>query len=152
MTDTPSEERPIVRLSRVSVAFDLPRGRRRKHEPPPPGSNRDYIVYGVDADGNEREYARHATEEEHRAWKATDPLWHEAQSAIIGRLLDDPATRDWVIELNALAAYEKGDIDTAAELLQHLSTEEWNRLTSRLGKDGASSAEIDQRPSRDDDP
>ena len=62
---------------------------------------------------------RCGTEKEYKEWEKAGPVWRQAEDAVIGRLLDNPATRDWVIKLNALAAYEKGDVDTAAGRFQH---------------------------------
>jgi hypothetical protein len=103
----------------------------------------NYAVYGVDADGDEREYVMNGTEEEYKEWEKAGPVWRQAQDAIIGRLLDNPATRDWVIELNALAAYEKGDVDTAVRRFQHLSAKKWDRLSSEAEEVERGEKELD---------
>lgn len=55
-----------------------------------------------------------------------------AQSALIGRPLDNPATRDLVLQINIKAALDAGNAGTAVELARHLSPEAMQRL---IGKD-----------------
>lgn len=121
-----TERQPTVRISRLCVEESMTgRGKQRCAE------TRRWTVYGVDADGVEQVYAEHTTEEEHRAWQASDPLWREAQGALISRLLQNPATRDVVLQINIKAALDAGDIKSAATLAQHLSPATLRRLTGK---------------------
>ncbi len=115
--------KPIVRLTSFSV----------RHTPTGWGKNASsksphYTVYGVDEDGLERIYAEHTTEEEHSRWMNSDPLWKEYQGAMIKRLLDNPGTRDTVLQINIQGAINKGDYETAAELFMALSPETQRRV------------------------
>ena len=112
MQPEPTSEPAIVRLSRLSVAGS---GSDENDE------SEHWTVYGVDACGEERVYVEHWTREEHERWRASDPLWREAQRGLIDHLLENPGTRDLVIQLNAKAALEAGDTHTAAKLAAHLS-------------------------------
>lgn len=112
----------ILRLTRFSTAYSH-QGRR--------GSQPECIrwtIYGVDASGVEHVYVEHTSEDEHMAWRAADPLWHEAQTAMIRQLLNNPATRDLVLQVNIKAAIDSGDMDTAVLLAGHLSAEARQRL------------------------
>jgi hypothetical protein len=51
--------------------------------------------------------------EQFEEWSKADALWNQAQSAMLGRLLSDPGTRDTVIKINIQAALEKGNEETA---------------------------------------
>jgi hypothetical protein len=118
----PSEQdRPIIRLTRFSSA----------HTPQRDATQPDHViwtVYGVDARGEECVYVEHASEDEHMAWQASDPLWHEAHAAMIRRLLRNPSTRDVVLQVNIKAAIDSGDLDTAVQLFEHLSSATQQRL------------------------
>ncbi len=92
-----------------------------------PGESRT-TVYGVDQSGTEYVYAAFDTEEEFTRWCDTDPLWRAAQRRLIERLLDNPATRDAVLQLNVAAGLERGDAETAYELFRRLSPERQRRL------------------------
>lgn len=119
----PSSQSPVVRLTRWECqGVSKGRGRQQRLE------TTRWVVYGVDAQGAERVYADHRTEEEHNAWCETDPLWKEAQRAMIGKLLDNPKTRDLVLQINIKGALDKGDTETAVALAKHLSPEAWQRL------------------------
>jgi hypothetical protein len=107
---------PIVRLSRFSKALsEEEHGKRSRYE------TTRWTVYGVDATGAERIYVEHASEEEHTAWQASDPLWQTAQSEMLRRLMANPSTRDVVIQVNLKAAIDQGDIETAKTLFDGLS-------------------------------
>ena len=108
------QESPIIRLTRWSVTFPLPKK----------GSNDlnnggDTTIFGVDAEGKERVYAQ-VPPERWEEWAKTDPLWDHAQKTLFQHLLSDPSTRDTVIKINILAALEKGDGKTAIKF--------WNAL------------------------
>jgi len=45
-----------------------------------------------------------------------------------GKLLNNPKTRDLVIQINSKAALDKGDTETALALIEHLSPEAWQTL------------------------
>ena len=125
MKDEQSDKQLIVRISRFSVASTLKgRGRQQREE-------QHWTVCGVDTNGVEYIYVEHATEEEHEAWRATDPLWREAQSALIGRLLRNQSTRDLVLQINIKAAVDAGDTETALALTRHLSPEALHRLIGK---------------------
>lgn len=63
------DERPIARISRMSHSVSMAgRGKRQRAE------THRWTVYGVGADGVERVYVEHATDEEREAWRANDPL------------------------------------------------------------------------------
>lgn len=47
---------------------------------------------------------------------------------MIGKLLDNPKTRDLVLQINIKGALDKGDTETAVALAKHLSPEAWQRL------------------------
>ena len=127
MGSKPTDERPIVRISRLCMTSSVTgRGKRQRAE------TERWTVYGVDADGVERVYVEHVTGEEHKAWKETDPLWREAQRALLARLLRNPATRDTVLQINIRAALDAGDRETAAVLASHLSTEVRHRLIAMV--------------------
>ena len=87
-----------------------------------------WTVYGMDAAGVERIYVEHTSEDDHKAWQASDPLWQMAQSAIIRRLLENPSTRDLVLQVNIKAAIDRGDQETAKRLFDELSNEAQARL------------------------
>jgi hypothetical protein len=90
MSDEPADAKPIVRLTRWAVGYsEVGRGKHRRHQAS------QWTIYGVDADGVERVYAQHTTEAEHDAWRATDPLWHEAQRAMFARLLTPKFGPNW---------------------------------------------------------
>jgi hypothetical protein len=120
-TDKP----PIVRITRLEehVSFG---GRGKKFRIDP----QRWIVYGVDAEGAERVYVEHTTKENHEAWLGTDPLWREAQRAIMNRLLGDPQTLEVVVRMAIGTALDRGNMDTATVLARHLSPETLRRLTT----------------------
>lgn len=94
MERTPVDKTPIVRITRFEEhASTSGRGKKFRIVP------QRWTVYGVDAEGIERVYVEHTTEEEHKAWLATDALWHEAQLAVVDRFLADPRTRGMMIRL-----------------------------------------------------
>jgi general stress protein 26 len=82
--------------------------------------SKDWTMYGVDAEGNERVYAQ-VPSEQFEKWSKTDHLWSQAQSTMFDHLLSDPNIRDTVIKINIQAALEKGDEDTAIRLWNALS-------------------------------
>jgi hypothetical protein len=126
MTDAQPGKSEIVAISRISHGMSFTgRGKNRRTE------THGWTVYGRDANGTEHVHVEHATDQEHHAWRATDPLWREAQRVVIGRLMDDPRTRDLVLQINIKAALDAGDTDTAVELARHLSAEAWHRLTQK---------------------
>lgn len=92
-----------------------------------------WTVYGIDAAGVERVYVEHASEDEHKAWQASDPLWHMAHSAIIRRLLENPSTCDLVLQVNIKAAIDQGDLETAKQLFDGLSNAAKARLMAPHG-------------------
>ncbi len=95
----PSEDVRIVRLTRWACQGGTTgHGKQERLE------TTRWTIYGVDAKGVEHVYAEHQTEEEHNAWCETDPLWKEAQRAMICKLLDNPRTRDLVLEINIKGA------------------------------------------------
>jgi hypothetical protein len=119
MTEAQAGKPEIVGISQISHELGGYTGR---------GKNRRtkagrWTVFGLDASGTEHVYVEHATDEEHHAWRATDPLWREAQRGVIHQLMADPRTRDLVLQINIKAALDDGDNDTAVELARHLSTE-----------------------------
>jgi len=91
---------------------------KKSSKAPPKGEN--WIIYGVDIEGNERVYAQ-VPYEKFEEWAKTDHLWRQAQSAMFDSLLSDPRTRDTVIKINIQAALEKGDENTAIRLWNALS-------------------------------
>ena len=109
------QESPIVRLTRWQAEVSLP---KKSSKEPPKGQK--WIIYGVDAEGNERVYAQ-VSDEKFKKWSKTDPLWRQAQSAMFDHLLSDPRTRDIVIMINIQAALRKGDKEMAVELWNGLS-------------------------------
>ncbi len=109
------KESQIVRLTRWSVTLSLP-----EKESKDPKKDGDRTIYGVDAEGNERVYAR-VPSERWQKWSKTDPLWNQTQKAMFQRLLSDPKTRDTVIKINIQAALEKDDEETAIKLWSALS-------------------------------
>ena len=122
----PSEQdRLIVRLTRFSAAHT-----QQRHDATQP-ERVSWTVYGVDACGEERVYVEHASEDEHMAWSAADPLWREAQAAMIRHLLQNPGTRDVVLQVNIKAAIDSGDTDTVTLLFEHLSSATKQRLLGR---------------------
>jgi hypothetical protein len=125
----PTPERPIVRITRLSIASsDTGRGKNRHTVPT------RFTVYGVDASGNERVYVEHTSEQEHEAWRASDPLWHQAQGAMFDKLLANPSTRDTVLQINIAAALKDGDTETAAKLAQRLSPKRFLELFGDVEK------------------
>ena len=136
MKDEQSDKQPIVRISRFSVASTLKgRGRQQREE-------QHWTVCGVDTNGVEYIYVEHATEEEHEAWRATDPLWREAQAALIGRLLDDTRMRDLAIQINIEAALGAGNAEMAMKLVSYLSPEALHKL---MDEDDRAGTDIDPR-------
>jgi hypothetical protein len=115
MTRIKKRESPIIRLTRWQLEVSLS---NKPSKDPPKGKN--WTIYGVDAEGNERVYAQ-VPYEQFEKWSKTDHLWSQAQSAMFDRLLSDPSTRDTVIKINIQAALEKGDEDTAIRLWNALS-------------------------------
>ncbi len=109
------QEFPIVRLTRWSVTLSLPKKRSKVSK-----KYGDTMVYGVDAEGNEKVYAQ-VPSRRWEKWSKTDPLWTQAQSAMFDYLLSDPKTRDFVIKINIQAALEKGDEEMAVKLWNALS-------------------------------
>lgn len=87
---------------------------------------------GADAQGVKRVYVEHASEEEHQTWRDTNPIWEIAQTAVISRMLDNPGTRDAVLQLNIAAAIKDGHLETAATLAMRLSPQAWHRLVSQI--------------------
>jgi hypothetical protein len=125
MADESEATKPIIRITRWSVAVSATgRGKKQSAE------TQHWTIYGVDTDGVERVYVEHASDEEHELWRISDPLWHEAQAAMIQRLLENPATRDTVLKINIKAAIDVGNLETAAELARHLSPKVLNQLTA----------------------
>jgi hypothetical protein len=116
MARTKKQESPIIRLRRFEIQTDLPK--KFGKEPP---KETIHTFYGVDAEGNERVYARLQSDEQFKKWSKKDPLWREAQSAIFDHLLSDPSTRDIVIKINLQSALEKGEEETAIKLWNALS-------------------------------
>ena len=135
---------PVVRLTRVETTFSLP-PRRRRANPAPERSH--HVVYGCDAAGRERVYVEHESEEEHRAWCATDPLWREVQRAIIHRLCQTPAGRRWAGAINFRAAMEAGNYDTAAKIAALVFPEEVVRVAAekKLAADASTASDGDHR-------
>jgi hypothetical protein len=117
---TPTSDKPIIRLTGFAGGGSNCKNRL--------GETARQVVFGVDGDGNERVYAILRTEEEQRAWTASDPLWREMQGQAIGTLFKNPATRDLVLRINIQAALEQGDTETAAKLAQALSPEALDEL------------------------
>jgi hypothetical protein len=116
-------EQPIVRVTSLTIAHsEAGNGKKRGN------GTTHFTVHGVDAQGAERVYVEHTTEEEHLAWWNNDPLWKEAQTALIRRLLDNPGTRDAVLQVNIAAAIKDGDVEMAAELATCFSPQAWHRL------------------------
>jgi hypothetical protein len=109
------KESSIIRLTRWQVETFLPK--KSINESP---KSENWTIYGVDAEGIERVYAR-VPNEEFEKWSKTDHLWGRAQSAMFARLLSHPRTRDLVIKINIQAALEKGDEDIAIKLWNALS-------------------------------
>ncbi len=131
MKKTSNRKPSVVTLTRFSIQFNMGgRGSKSQIE-----SNR-WVFYGVDSQGTERVYADLNSKKEYEAWRETDPLWRKAQRVLIGRLLDNPATRDLVIQLNMKAALDKGDKDTVEALFRHLSPERKLKLLSSDAKNG----------------
>lgn len=125
MSESASEQ-AIVRITSLRIATsEIGRGKNRRME-------HRFTVYGVDASGNERVYVEHADEQEHEAWRASDPLWREAQSAMFDRLLANPGTRDTVLQINIASALKKGDAETAAALARGLSPKRFQELFGGL--------------------
>jgi hypothetical protein len=112
--DTPQIDSPIVRLTRL-VADEVKRGGHRRPQ------STGWTVYGVDGAGVERVYARHATEEEHLAWRAGDPLWRQDREILIHEQAPGPTARDVVLEINIAAALEAGEKEMALALAGALS-------------------------------
>jgi hypothetical protein len=108
------KESPIIRLTRWQVETSLPK--KSINESP---KSENWTIYGVDAQGVERVYAR-MPNDQFEKWSKTDHLWGRAQSAMFARLLSDPRTRNLVIKINIQAALEKGDENSAIRL--------WNAL------------------------
>ncbi len=135
MSSEPAGERPVVRITRMSIACSTAgRDVRGKAEA------ERWTIYGIDEDGIEHVYAEHITEEEHEAWWAADPLWREAQAALFRRLLDDPKMRDLVIQINIRAALDAGDAEMASKLVSYLSLEVPHRL---IGQDDRAGTNTD---------
>jgi hypothetical protein len=109
------QESPIIRLTQWSVKKSFPK--KGSNVPKKFG---DTTIYGVDAEGNEKVYAR-VPSKRWEEWSKTDPLWNQAQSAMFDNLLSDPKTRDFVIKINIQAALEKGDEEMAIKLWNALS-------------------------------
>ena len=110
------DKRSITRISRLIVELPLGKGKRQSQE-----KSRKWTYLGIDQEGVERVYVEHTTEEENEAWQRTDPLWQEAQKAILNKLIRDPITRDAVIKLNIKAAMDASDTETAVALARLLS-------------------------------
>lgn len=132
---TSEHKPPIVRITQV-VEHASFGGRGKKFRI----DSQRWTVYGVDAEGVERVYLEHTTKEEYKAWLATDPLWREAQRAVVDRFLADPQTRDTMIRLAIGAALDKGDMETVAKLVPHLPPEVRDRLTASEAVDGDQAA------------
>jgi hypothetical protein len=134
----PTDAPHIVCITSLSVsASEVGRGKDRRTE------TTRFTVYGADASGRERVYVEHTSEEEHVAWRASDPLWREALSAMVDRLLADPATRDTVLQINIAAALEEGDTETAITPAKALSPKRFLELFGDL-KEHTATAEGDQ--------
>ena len=109
------QDSSIIRLTRWQLEVSLS---NKPSKDPPKGKN--WTIYGVDVEGNERMYAQ-VPDEKFEKWAKTNHLWRQAQSAMFNSLLSDPRTRDTVIKINIQAALEKGDEDTAISLWNALS-------------------------------
>lgn len=116
MARTKNKESPIIRLTRFEIQTSLQK--KAGKEPP---KETLHTFYGVDAEGNERLYARLQSDEQFKKWSKTDPLWSKAQSAMFDKLLSNPSTRDVVIQINIKAALDKGDEKATFELWNALS-------------------------------
>ena len=95
------QESPILRLTRWQVEASL--SKKSSKELP---KCENWTIYGVDAEGNERVYAQ-VPYEQYEKWSKTDHLWRQAQSAMFGRLLSDPITRDTVIKIISKQLWKK---------------------------------------------
>ena len=109
MDEVEKQESPIIRLTRCSVKISLPEKRSKVLK-----KDGDTIVYGVDANGNERVYAQ-IPSDKWKEWSKTDLLWKQAQSAMFDHLLSNPRTRDYIIKTYLQATLEKGDEDTITQ-------------------------------------
>jgi hypothetical protein len=96
---SPMNDKPIVRLTRFVGSGTKPRKKS--------GGTLHQVVYGVDEDGNERVYVVLETEEDLKAWRASNPLWREMQSQVIGTLFNNPATRDLDLRVNIQGALDQ---------------------------------------------
>lgn len=105
----------VIRLTSWQVHVSLPK-KRSKGTP----EDKNWTLFGVDAQGNEKVYAQ-IPAKQWKKWSEADPLWNQAQKAMIQNLLSDPKTRDMVIRINIQAALEEGDEKTAMELWKALS-------------------------------
>lgn len=93
-----------------------------------------WTVYALDDESNEYVYAERRTEEEHKAWKATDPRWADVQRSIFQRLFENPATRDWMLKQAIVDAVDRGDLLAARDYALMLSPETRQRYgLDRLG-------------------
>jgi hypothetical protein len=125
MAKIKKQEPPIIRLTRWSTTFSMPKKGSKE-----PGKDGDTTIYGVDAEGNEKVYAQ-IPSDQWEQWSETDSMWKAAHSAMIQHLLSNPSTRDTVILINIEAAFKKGDEKTALELANALSESAKAELKAR---------------------
>ena len=126
-----AEPQGILHISRWTANIKIDSGDTR------------WTFYGVGASGAEEIYAECTTREEFDRFKASDALWREASAAIFRRLLDDPRTRDTVLRINIKAALDKGDNETAIELIKALSPEALAEVLKRSPKPEAGEQPVD---------
>ena len=115
MKRTDKQESSVIRLTRWEVSISYP-----KKVDKSPSKSRNYTVYGVDSEGNERVYAK-VSSRQWGKWSETDPLWIQARSAMFESLLSNPRTRDIVIKIKLQGALKKGDKESAIKLWNFLS-------------------------------
>jgi hypothetical protein len=115
MARTKKQDSSVIRLTRWQVSISMPK--KRSTDAP---NDEKWTLYGVDAEGAEKVYAQ-IPSRRWKKWSKTDPLWNQAQKAMIERLLSNPKTRDTVIEINLKSALDDGDEETAKTLWDALS-------------------------------
>jgi hypothetical protein len=120
------QESPVIRLTRWQV--EVPLSNKSCKEPP---KGKNWTIFGVDAEGNEKVYA-HVPHKQFKKWSKTDRLLSQAQKAMSQSLLSNPKTRDIVIKINIQAALKKGDEETAIRLWNALSESTKAELVDKL--------------------
>jgi hypothetical protein len=115
MARTKKQDSSVIRLTRWQVSISMPKKRSKDAS-----KDEKWTLYGVEAEGNEKVYAQ-IPSRRWKKWSKTDPLWNQAQKAMIEHLLSNPKTRDTVIKINLKSALEEGDEEMAKKLWEGLS-------------------------------